>query len=208
MSENVQSCFLGHPVNAPQASRSTRQRSRSYEDGAKELLRALTQDSSIGSSSGGSSGDSPMKKPLSEESDWEPEMPVAGLSRSASLETMRYILGMHERKASERTIKAKYPWFNRRYIQRFRDYVGKNGPNRSKMQQVNDYVQQRALETRDSKKPLHEYMLRIWGTRRAAEVRASNFAAASDKWIHTIEKRIGLSARKVTKTVSLSAWSH
>ena len=82
-------------------------RGPSVEQEAKNVLRALTGDPTIGSSSE-DSHQSPMKGQAADDLYCEEKVVVTGTNRRISLDTMERILDMYEDHCSERTIKAKY----------------------------------------------------------------------------------------------------
>ena len=172
-------------------------RGPSVEQEAKNVLRALTGDPTIGSSSE-DSHQSPMKGQAADDLYCEERVVVAGTNRRISLDTMERILDMYEDHCSERTIKAKYRWYDRKYIDRFRRAIAANGNRNSKREKIENYVKKQVVDARWRRLPVHEYHLKRWALDETGRIEADNFKA-SEYWVHNFKKRNGIVSRKITE---------
>lgn len=169
-----------------------------YDDEAKGLLRFMTGEEHIGSTSSESVIKSPAK--ASSRDDICEIEESSGQRRSISANTQRIIVEMHRRGASEAAIKAKYPWFRRNQVKRFTDCI--EGSQKSRMEQINQFVEDLALSTIDARQPLHDYMIVRWALQKADELDARSFFSASGTWLKHFKKRARISSRKITDWVS------
>lgn len=174
-------------------------RSRNMDAEAKALLRAMTGEASIGSTSDEESVGERRERP-SDDPNYCDRYEWAG-NRNISVDTMKKVLEMHARGDSVRAIKAKYSWYTPKKIPQFRRCIETGGSPASKLKNINEYVLERVQETIRNRHPLHDYMIRNWGERRAAEIGATDFQASTG-WLYNFKTRNGIVSRKITEYTS------
>jgi hypothetical protein len=131
---------------------------------------------------------------------------VPGSERRITLETMRAIISMHDRRMKESSIRQQYSWYRRQYLERFRQCVERGGARRSMYRDVDEYVIGQVRETRERGRPVHDYMIRHWAARRAEAIGFDDFAC-SKNWLYFFKKRHGIRSKKVTKIVTAAGLS-
>lgn len=171
---------------------------------ARNLLRFLTQDPEYAQTSSESSQDtSPVKKSHQIDAEREFCLPSTsfGSGRRTSLETMTKITQYAAKGLSEASIRAKYPWYNRKYLADFKKCVAEGGSHSLKREQIENHVREQVDNLIRNHLPVKGYMLRAFGRRYARQINAPWFVASSS-WCDSMKKKIRISSRKVTKTVS------
>lgn len=112
--------------------------------------------------------------------------------------TTKRIVVMHANNCSERSISAKYRWFKRPYLERFKKAIEAGGHRSSKQQQIEKYVRGKLTEARSRRLAVHEYNLRRWALEEANRIGYDNFCA-SEFWLHNFKKRNNVVSRKITE---------
>lgn len=171
-------------------------RTRNMDTEAKALLRAMTGEASIGSTS---DEDTEHDEHVNNDSDYCERFEFAG-RRNLSMSTMRKIVELHDRGFSVRAIQAQYKWYMPKHLPPMRRCIETGGSPSSRLKDINDYVLQRVQETIQNRHPLHEYMIRNWAERRAAEL-GVDFRASSG-WLHNFKTRNEIVSRKITEYTS------
>lgn len=118
--------------------------------------------------------------------------------KRTSLDTMKIIVDLADKGKSEKTIKGKYPWFQRKDLPTFRKCVRFGGSNADKMDRINAAVLSEVQKARANKEVVHDYMIRQWGQRMAREVEAESFFRASNTWVDRFKKQNRVVARTIT----------
>lgn len=103
----------------PRPSKMTCRRDVGVEIDAKNTLRFLTGDPTVGSTSEDSSQNSAC---IQSGEEYQPDVFTVDNQRRISDQTVKKILQIVDRGASEKTIRAQYSWFRRQYIPRMRRY--------------------------------------------------------------------------------------
>lgn len=166
-----------------------------FESEANELARQLTSNVNIGDSSSSSQGSPPKKSKDDDEYCPDVEL-IPGSKRKIKLSSLKNIIDLVNRGASEKTIKAKYNWYRRQYIDKIKECYSRGGSHSSKTQNINESVLERVKAARSAGKPIHDYMIRHWALRRADEI---NFDfSASNHWLENFKNRNGIRSKKVT----------
>lgn len=126
-----------------------------------------------------------------------------GFRRKVKVSTKKIIVSMHQAGATEKAIRARYPWFRRNYIQNFLaiDQDVEQG-ERSRIQQINEFVAEMADKTIRNRQPLHDYMLVRWAVQKAGELNARGFFTASHTWLLNLKKRADVVSRKITAYIT------
>lgn len=119
--------------------------------------------------------------------------------RDVSFRTMQNILQMVDQGKSEKTIKAKYKWFNRKFVANFRKCVASGGTSKAKMLSINDYVLDKVQDARNRRLPLHDRFLVEWGLEKSAQLNATSFFTASHTWVRNFKKKYGIVSRAITE---------
>lgn len=170
---------------------------------AKNLLRFLTDDPSIGSTTEEEVSQESSNCPSqSSSTGFQPE-PEYQLDSKTSM-TERYMRGcmkLHEAKWSERSIRGKYSKFRRQYVPRIRRYLAAGGTREFRYREIDEYVMRRVNESLAAGLPIHEYHLREWGFERALQLKDNSFKG-SNRWVTNIKKKTELVSRKVTNLSS------
>jgi len=122
--------------------------------------------------------------------DYCPADQTTNKRRKYTPETARIIVGMYERGASIKTIKAKDRWYQQNYLPALRNGIAGGSPT-SKAKQIDEYVLGQARRTREENKILRGWMLKNWAMQRALEIDYSSFKA-SEHWLYKFNKRNGL----------------
>lgn len=175
-------------------------RGPNYDDRARALLRALTQDPNFGEPIAEN-----LPPPVAPSQPDDPEFCLPstsfGSGRRTSLKTMSRIVEMVDKGLSEKSIKVQYKWYNRQYLADFRKCVEEGGSRKTKKEQINKRVLEEVKNTLNNRLPLKGYMLRALGRRAAIEFGAPWFKA-SRGWMDYFKAQNKIVSRKVTKTCS------
>ena len=172
-------------------------RGPNFDQEAKNLLRFLTEEPGIGSTSNSSQMSQSERASVDENYQQEPIF-IAGTNRRISVDTMRRVIDMHEQNRSEQGIRGKYRWYNRQYLDRFKQYLEAGGNRGHKHAAIDKAVAEKVKDARDRRLPVHDYMIKKWGLEVADRLGAFEFKAGHT-WIQNIKKRHGIASRKVTK---------
>lgn len=182
-------------INKPQKRQRLSCRRENIDQDAKNALRFLTGDPSIGSTSDDSS------QPASIHSEGslvcERDFTVNNTERRISQSTIESIVRLHESGQSERSIKRKNKWYSCTLLPRFQKFVAEGGSLEQKWKSIDDYVDNKVQEAHAANLPIHEYMHRQWAIKRADEIGADDFTA-SRHWIHDFKQRHPVVSRAVT----------
>lgn len=175
-------------------------RDAGVEADAKNALRFLTGEPTIGSTTDDSSRSSGGQNP---EDEYCPDIMIIENQRRVSNQTIKRILQLSDKGYSEKAIKSQYKWFHRQYIPRMRSYEEASGRQSNTYEDIADYVQRKINDSLAKKLPIHDYHLQQWGLDRADELHA-DFFRASERWLTNVKKRADIVGRKVTDLSSRS----
>ena len=156
-------------MEKPKLPQRERRRGPNFDQVAKNLVRFMSQDPTMGSTSEDSEHRSPTKRVDHDYCD-APDDPTSGDS-SFSLSTMTRIVRLAENGLSEKSIRGQYPRYRRQYLAYFKRCVEAGGSDASKKKDINLHVLAKFNEARSLKRPVHQYMLRRWAIERAADHR-------------------------------------
>lgn len=131
--------------------------------------------------------------------------PDSDNSRTIKLSTMKNIIDMIDSGKKEKSIKAKYRWYERKHQNRFRKIVHHRGTLKDKFKRIDKYVFDKFYIARNEERLfVHENNFREWGWEKAVELGIEDIFKATPKWLHNFKIRHNIVSRKITKKISRS----
>lgn len=119
------------------------------------------------------------RKRLGSDEEWTQERSAP--KRNISPSTMQNILKMHHNKATIKTIKAKYPWYQPNYIEYFERAV-QGDSLRSNLARIDKHVFEIVKAARKNFKIVRGWMIRGWAVQYAREICFTTFKG-SQYWL-------------------------
>lgn len=184
---------------APRYKRARRQSPQ--ESDARALLTYLSQDTDYTQQVTSSPEGTPTKRSRDNDPDYCLPSSSTGVGHRTSLATMQRIVKLHLEGKSEKTIKAQYKWYNRKYLSDFTRCVEEGGSHTMKKEDIEKFVMSKFRDLRANRLPVKGYIIRALARRRAVETGAPWFRA-SKGWLDNFKRRNKIKSLKVTKTCS------
>lgn len=171
-------------------------RSTIYDGDAQRLLRMMTNHN-FSAEYEPPAPQSGLKRSRTKDPEYTPPEGSINQQREISVATAHQILDMIASGNSPKTIKAKYPWFQNRYLERIERIVELNSPE-PRQSIVNRQVKANIDEARQAHHVVRGWMIRMWGMNAARDVGLTNFRA-SVSWMESFQRRNRIVSRKITE---------
>ena len=124
----------------------------------------------------------------------------AGPKKSVSPSTIKKIVEMAAAGKSEKAIKAKYKWYNRKYLPDFKRCAARGNTLESLSSDIDSYVLEKFKFARDHGQSVRDWMIRDWAAERARQINIT----VNPRWGERFKKRHRIKSLKVTEYCSRS----